>query len=135
MLNKTIVQGRLTRDPEISYFSDFPRASFTVAWSEKYKDTETKLFLPCTAWRGTAQMLEKFFKKGQEIIVEGRLTTDTWTDTEGNEKSRLVMQVEKVNFCGTKSSNSSDQSLPSPEEDPDGFKNIPDGIAEELPFV
>ena len=62
MLNHMVLQGRLTRDPELrNTQSGTPVCSFTVAWSEKYKETETKLFLSCTAWRGTGEMVSKHF--------------------------------------------------------------------------
>jgi single-strand DNA-binding protein len=76
-----------------------------VAWSEKYKETETKLFLNCTAWRGTGEMVSKYFTKGKEIIVEGKLNTREWTDKEGNKRSTNEMVVDRVHFCGPKAGN------------------------------
>jgi single-strand DNA-binding protein len=124
----------LTKDIELKQAGGFSVTEFTVAWSEKYKETETKCFARCKAWRNTAEFLNKYFKKGQELVVEGKLVTESW-EKDGQTQSRTIVSVEKAHFCGTKSSNSNGQSLPSPEEDPDGFKNIPDGIEEELPFV
>lgn len=101
MLNHTVLQGRLTRDPELrNTQSGTPVCSFTVAWSEKFKETETKLFLNCTAWRGTGDMVSKYFSKGKEIIVEGKLSTREWTDKEGNKRSTNEMVVDRVHFCG-----------------------------------
>ena len=134
MVNHVVLHGRLTKDIELKQAGGFSVTEFTVAWSEKYKETETKCFARCKAWRNTAEFLNKYFKKGQELVVEGKLVTESW-EKDGQQQSRTIVSVEKVHFCGTKGSNSSGQSLPSPEEDPDGFKNIPDGIAEELPFV
>ena len=103
MLNKTTLQGRLTRDPEMRQTqSGVSVTSFTVAWSEKYKETETKCFLPCTAWRGTGELAAKYFRKGQEIIVEGSLSTREWTDKEGNKRTTIELTVDKVHFCGPK---------------------------------
>jgi len=88
MLNHTVVQGRLVADPELrTTQSGTSVCSFRVAWSEKYKETETKLFLSCTAWRGTGEMIAKYFSKGKEILVEGKLSTKSWddrTETSGN---------------------------------------------------
>lgn len=134
MVNHVVLHGRLTKDIELKQAGGFSVTEFTVAWSEKYKETETKCFARCKAWRNTAEFLNKYFKKGQELVVEGKLVTESW-EKDGQTQSRTIVSVEKAHFCGTKSSNSSGQSLPSPEEDPDGFKNIPDGIEEELPFV
>ncbi len=103
MLNHMTLQGRLTRDPELRRTgSGTAVASFTVAWSEKYKETETKLFLNCTAWRGTGEMVSKYFFKGKEIIVEGKLNTREWTDKEGGKHTTNEMTVERVHFCGPK---------------------------------
>lgn len=134
MVNHVVLHGRLTKDIELKQAGGFSVTEFTVAWSEKYKETETKCFARCKAWRNTAEFLNKYFKKGQELVVEGKLVTESW-EKDGQTQSRTIVSVEKAHFCGTKSSNSSGQSLPSPEEDPDGFKNIPDGIDESLPFV
>lgn len=103
MINKTIFQGRLTRDPELRHTnSDIPVASFTIAWSEKYKETETKCFLPCTAWRGIGEFVNKYFVKGQEIIVSGKLQTREWVDKEGNNRSTIELTVDEAHFCGKK---------------------------------
>ena len=73
-----------------------------MAWSEKYKETETKLFLELHAWRGTGEMVSKYFSKGKEIIVEGKLSTRKWTDKEGKQPYITEMTVERVHFCGPK---------------------------------
>jgi len=130
MLNRIILQGRLVRDIELKDVGGFAMAEFTVAWSEKYKDIEKKCFLRCVAWRSTAEFLQKYFKKGQEILIEGRMVTDTW-EKDGQKQSRTYCLIEKVNYCGSKSStgNSANENQPSSD-----FVNIPDGINEELPF-
>jgi single-strand DNA-binding protein len=103
MINQLILQGRLTRDPELrTTQSGVAVTSFTVAWSEKYKETETKLFLNCTAWRGTAEFVEKYFKKGQEILVRGKLSTRDWQDKEGNNRQSTELTADEVTFCGPK---------------------------------
>lgn len=103
MVNSTVLQGRLTADPELrKTSSDVSYCSFTVAWSEKYKEIETKCFLRCKAWRQTAEFLKKYFSKGQEIVVEGRLNTEEWEDKDGNKKSNTILSVMQINFCGPK---------------------------------
>lgn len=63
MINSVVIQGRLARDPEIKTTqSGVAVANFTVCWSDRYKETETRLFLPCKAWRGTAEFIEKYFR-------------------------------------------------------------------------
>lgn len=109
MLNHMTLQGRLCADPELrNTQSGVSVCSFRVAWSEKYKETETKLFLNCTAWRGTGEMVSKYFSKGKEIVVEGKLSTRDWTDKEGGKRTTNEMTVERVHFCGPKDNAASD---------------------------
>ena len=131
MINKVILQGRLVRDIEIKDVGGFNMTEFTVAWSDKYKDTEKKCFLRCKAWRSTADFLSKFFTKGQELIIEGQMITEEW-EKEGQKQSRSICNVEKVNFCGSKAGANTDNS---PKPSPDDFISIPDGLDEELPFT
>lgn len=103
MVNSTIIQGRMVRDAELRRTqSGTAVASFTVAWSEKYGDSERKLFLPCVAWKGTAEMASKWFGKGQEVVVEGKLTSRKWEDKNGNNRETIEMVVERMHFCGPK---------------------------------
>lgn len=101
MINKTIIQGRLTRDAELrSTTAGKSVASFTVAWSETFNNTERKLFLPCVAWGKTGEFIYKFFKKGAEIALEGKLTSRKWTDRDGNSRETMELNVETAHFCG-----------------------------------
>ena len=111
MLNKVIIQGRMTKDVEMKQTQGgIAYCTFTLAWSEKYKDTETKLFLPCKAWRGTADFIGKYMgAKGNEIILEGRLVTEQWQDKDGNNQSRTAMDVERAHFAGSKKADSADK--------------------------
>lgn len=131
MINKMILQGRLTADPELRKTqSDISVCSFTVAWSEKRNEIETKCFMRCTAWRGTAEFLTNYFKKGQEIVVEGKMSTREWTDNEGKNRTALELTVEGVHFCGSKTNNTNSASTP--VSTTDGFENIE--TDEDLPF-
>lgn len=132
MINKMILQGRLTADIELRRTqSDVANTEFTIAWSEKYKEVETRCFMRCKAWRQTAEFLDKYFRKGQEILIEGHMVTEEW-EKDGDKKSRTICLIDKVNFCGSKSNNGS--SIP-PKTDADGFVSIPDDVEDdELPF-
>lgn len=132
MINKMILQGRLTADIELRRTqSDVANTEFTIAWSEKYKEVETRCFMRCKAWRQTAEFLDKYFRKGQEILIEGHMVTEEW-ENDGDKKSRTICLIDKVNFCGSKSNNGSNIS---PKTDVDGFVNIPDDVEDdELPF-
>ncbi len=104
MVNHLVLQGRLVADPELRHTqSGVPVCSFRVAWSKKYKETETKLFLSCTAWRGTGELVAKHFCKGKEILVEGELSTQSWQDSEGNPRQTTELTAERVHFVGSKS--------------------------------
>lgn len=101
MVNRTILQGRLCADPEMRRTNNGTAVcSFRVAWSETIKDRETKLFLNCVAWQGAAELICKYFRKGKELAVEGRLSTREYDDRDGNRRSVTEMTVDRVHFCG-----------------------------------
>ena len=132
MINHMTLQGRLTRDPELRHTnSGVPVCSFTVAWSEKYKEQETKLFMPCTAWRATGEMVSRNFFKGKEIAVEGKLSTRDWTDNEGNKRQAIELSVDRVHFCGPKEGSGGNAPEPSAPQTQNFTELNDDG---ELPF-
>ena len=142
MVNRIVLQGRLTDDVELKKTqSDVAYCEVTVAWSDKYKDVETKCFLRVKAWRHNAEFLSKYFKKGQELVVEGRMITEQWEDQEGDKKSRTICQADSFNFCGPKKDNSDNGSNdnsdsndePKPSAD-DGFMQVPEGEDDGLPI-
>ncbi len=101
MINRMILQGRLCADPEMRRTnSGTAVCSFRVAWSETVKDRETKLFLNCVAWQGTAELVCKYWQKGQQILLEGRLSTRDYDDRDGNKRSVTELTVDRVHFCG-----------------------------------
>lgn len=128
MINHTVIQGRMTADPELRHTGNqTPVCSFTIAWSEKYKETETTLFLDCVAWRSTGEMIARNFTKGREIIVEGKLCTRRWQDKDGNNRSKVELTVDRMHFCGPKQDA---HSAPAANEN---FQPIT-GDDEDLPF-
>ena len=129
MLNKTVIQGRFTADPEVQDKGGFNMCEFTVAWSEKYKERETKCFLRCKAWRSQAEHIGKFFHKGQECVIEGRLETEQW-EKDGQKQSRQILNVEKIHFCGPKT-NGTETAASAPDE---GFMKVDETEQEDLPF-
>ena len=134
MLNHFSLQGRLCADPELrTTQSGTSVCSFRVAWSEKYKETETKLFLNCTAWRGTGEMVSKYFSKGKEIVVEGKLSTRDWTDRDGNKRTSDELTVDRVHFCGPKDGNGApSNNAPAPSDGHSDFAEAEDDG--KLPF-
>ena len=102
MLNKIFIHGRLTRDPELrTTQSGTPVASFTVAVDRDYADQsgsrETD-FIDCVAWRQGAEFVSKYFRKGQLIIVDGRLTSRKWTDKDGNKRTSWEIIADHTYF-------------------------------------
>lgn len=131
MVNRIILQGRLTADPELKETqSGIKYLESTVAWNEKYKDTETVCFLRCKAWRHNAEFIANYFHKGDQLVVEGRMVTESWTDNEGQNKSRTICSVDKVNFCGS----SNGKAPKDAASDIDKWVAVGSGDDDELPF-
>lgn len=108
MLNHIIIQGRLTRDPELRRTQGGAAvASFTVAVERNAKaqdGTRQTDFIDCVAWRGAGEFVSKHFRKGNLAIVEGRLELRDWTDREGNKRRNAEINVASVYFCESKKS-------------------------------
>ena len=139
MLNQATIQCRLTRDVELRATKNGTSvASFAVAWSEKYKDNEQKLFIPCIAWGTQAEFVSKFFCKGKECIVDGKLTSRQWEDKNGNKRETIELIVNRVHFCGSNGQSGGNQTAGDnqPIGDPMaplGFAALP-GDDGDLPF-
>ena len=102
MLNKIIVMGRLTRDPELRRTgSGTAVTSFTLAVDRDFKDQsgnkETD-FIDVVAWRNTAEFVSKFFAKGRMAIVEGRLQIRDWQDKDGGKRRSAEVVADNVYF-------------------------------------
>ena len=110
MINKMILHARFTEDVDLrTTQNDNSVASFTIAWSEKYGQTEQTLFLNCVAWNNQAEFISKYFKKGDMVVVEGKLTTRSYEDGNGDKKYVTELIVEKAHFCGNKQDSKSQQ--------------------------
>lgn len=114
MLNKVIIMGRLTKDPELkTTASDISVCSFTVAVDRRFqKNSEDRQadFIPVVAWRNTAEFVSRYFAKGRMINIVGSLQTRTWDDPEGKKHYVTEVVAEEVNFCGDKKSDNNDGS-------------------------
>ena len=133
MLNKIILMGRLTRDPELRRTqSGTAVASFTLAVDRDYKpqdgERETD-FIDIVAWRGTGEFVSKYFTKGRMAVVEGRLQVRDWTDKDGNKRRSTEVVADNVYFGDSKRSESGTPAEPSGE-----FQEVPDEEKGELPF-
>ena len=144
-MNKVILMGRLTRDPEVRYggANNSAVARFSLAVDRRFKregDEQTADFINCVAFGKTAEFIEKYAKKGTKFVVEGRIQTGSYTNKDGQKVYTTDVVCESVEFAESKSTSSNNSAnsaagSSAPTEDPgDGFMNIPDGIDEELPF-
>ena len=133
MLNKIILMGRLTRDPELRRTqSGTAVASFTLAVDRDYKpqdgERETD-FIDIVAWRGTGEFVSKYFSKGRMAVVEGRLQVRDWKDKDGAKRRSTEVIADNVYFGDSKRSESSTQEAQAGE-----FQELPEEEKGELPF-
>ena len=152
-MNKVILMGRLTRDPDVRYSageSGTSVARYTLAVDRRFnkRDGEaTADFISCVAFGRSAEFAEKYFHQGLKVVVTGRIQTGSYTNREGQKVYTTEVVVEDQEFAESKASSDSyaaahprteaapATSMPSPSAaSADGFMNIPDGIDEELPF-
>ena len=148
-MNKVILMGRLTRDPNVHYTAgDNPMgiARYTLAVDRRIKreGEATADFISCIAFGKAAEFAEKYFRQGIRIVVSGRIQTGSYTNRDGAKVYTTDVIIEEQEFAESKNSaagNSNAQSnmaagqtIGNTTVDADGFMNIPDGIDEELPF-
>ena len=150
-MNKVILMGSLTRDPEVRYSqgeSPMAIARYTLAVDRKSRnnnDGQTADFINCTAFGRQGEFAEKYLRKGTKIAVTGRIQTGSYTNKDGVKVYTTDVIVEEAEFAESKNSagtdggyagnsNFSGGGRPEPMSAGDGFMNIPDGIDEELPF-
>ena len=107
MLNKAILMGRLTRDPELRHTqSNTAVCGFTLAVNRDYvpQGGQTTDFIEVVAWGKTAEFVSKYFAKGQLVAVTGRLQTGNWEDKQGNKRITVEVNAEEVHFAEPKRS-------------------------------
>ena len=148
-MNKVVLVGRLTRDPEVRYSQGDNAtavARYTVAVDRKFKrDGEpTADFIPCVVFGRSAEFAEKYFRQGMRVLVSGRLQTGSYVNKDGQRVYTTEVILDDQEFADSKGAASDmsgyGQSAPSQRPAPtsaigDGFMNIPDGVEDEgLPF-
>ena len=148
-MNKVILMGRLTRDPEIRYANNENNtciANYTLAVDRRFKrqgDEQTADFIRCVAMGKGGEFAEKYLHQGTKIVVEGRIQTGSYTNKDGQKILTTELWVESQEFAESKaaSAQNGNQNASAPtrpnvaQNDSDGFMNIPDAIEEELPFA
>ena len=151
-MNKVILMGRLTRDPEVRYSAgdnSLAIARYTLAVDRRFKrDGEaTADFISCVAFGRAAEFAEKYFRQGIKIAISGRIQTGSYTNREGQKVYTTDVVVEEQEFAESKNAGGNNGGYSAPQHNnpapsantsdlgsADGFMNIPDGIDEELPF-
>lgn len=136
-MNRVILTGRLTKDPEIRDGGNTKVAKFTVAAQRNFKDKDGKYgadFILCTAFGKRAEILEKYFHKGSLIGVVGRINTGSYTDKDGKKVFTTDVAVEDVEFIGSKADNESAKPEAPAQNASDGFMNIPNTVDDFIPF-
>lgn len=155
-MNKVILMGRLTRDPEVRYSQGASQTSvarFSVAVDRRFKregepDAD---FFNCTAFSKTAEFVERYLHKGTKIVLSGRVQNDNYTNKDGQMVYSVRIMVDEIEFAESKNASGGNGdggyhnsynnggfagggNAPAASGAGDGFMNIPDGIDEELPF-
>ena len=147
-MNKAILMGRLTKDPEVRYTqgeNQMAIARYTLAVDRRFSrsgDDNTADFIQCVAFGKAGEFAERYFRKATKIAVTGRIQTGSYTNRDGVKVYTTEVVVEEQEFAESKNSSSNSEggnygnSQPKavPAAADDGFMNIPDGIDEELPF-
>lgn len=153
-MNKVILMGRLTRDPDVRYGADGQGgyARYTLAVDRRFKrqgEEQTADFIPCVVFGRGVEFTEKYLRQGTKVVVTGRIQTGSYTNKDGNKVYTTDVVVEEQEFAESKAAASMGESnmggyqqassAPTKPAEPieeagDGFMNIPDAIEEELPF-
>ena len=134
-MNKVILIGRLTKDPEIRR-SSITVARFNLAVDRRFKreGEATADFISCVAFGKTAEFIEKYIRKGTKICVEGRIQTGSY-EKDGVKHYTTDIVVENVEFAESKMASAAGDDTPQPAPvDSDEFMTVPDDIADKLPF-
>jgi single-strand DNA-binding protein len=127
-VNKVTLGGRLTRDVELRYTPNQTAvADFGLAINRKYKDKEDTCYIDLTAWGKTAEIIQKYFKKGSEILIFGFLTFEQWKAQDGSKRSKLKVTVESFEFVGSANKGNSGQA-----ENESDREDYPNG--DDIPF-
>lgn len=139
MLNHVTIMGRLTRDPELRHTqSGTAVTSFTLAVDRDFKDKnsgETATdWISCTAWKGTAEFVSRYFQKGRMAVVDGRLQTRSYQDRDGNKRTAVEVVADHVYFGDSKKKESEGNAPEDelPEDKPQAFADVEDDG--DLPF-
>ena len=133
-MNKVILMGRLTRDPEIRYSNNIAIGRYAIAVDRRHQQEgsqQTADFINVVTFGKAAEFAEKYLKKGTKVLVTGRIQTGSYTNKDGQKVFTTDVVAEDQEFCEKKTDGSTAQRNEGPT---DGFMSIPDGIEDDLPF-
>lgn len=139
-MNKVIEMGRLTRNPDVRYTTGenpMAIARFTMAVDRRGKKQEGQQnadFIPCVAFGKLGEFAEKYLKQGIRIVLEGRITTGSYTNKDGQKVYTVEVTAENIEFAESKGASDGSGTEPQSYAGGDGFMQIPDGYDEDLPF-
>lgn len=142
-MNRVILMGRLTRDPEVRYSSgekSMAIARYTLAVDRGFKrggdsTEQTADFIPCIAFDKAGEFAEKYFRQGMRVLVSGRIQTGSYTNKEGQKVYTTEIIIDTQEFADSKGAGDSNYHTSASSASNDGFMNIPDGVDDEgLPF-
>ena len=140
-MNKVILLGRLTRDPDVRYSSGENSAAvarYTLAVDRRFRregDSATADFIGCVAFGRQAEFAEKYLRQGTKIAITGRIQTGSYTNREGRKVYTTDVVVEEQEFAESKNAERPREQGVAPQADMDGFMTIPDGVDEDIPFM
>ena len=133
-MNKVILMGRLTRDPEVrcAQSSATTIGRFSLAVDRKYKreGQPEADFFTCTGFNKTAEFMEKYLKKGTKVVVEGSIQNDNYTNKDGEKVYSTQIMIESIEFAESKGAKTEGPA----QNGGSDFVDVPDGLVEELPF-
>lgn len=130
-MNFVALMGRLTKDPEAKQNQTTNLTRFSLAVDRRGKRDEADFF-NCTAFGKTADFICQYFKKGNRILISGRIQNDNYTASDGSKRSAVQIIVDQAEFCESKQQQTEKTLEPKPDEN--GFMDIPLDSLEELPF-
>ena len=142
-MNKVVLMGRLTRDPDVRYTRGeraIAVANYTLAVDRRGRKSQegeqNADFIQCTAFDKAGEFAEKYFRQGMRVLISGRIQTGSYTDRDGKKVYTTQVIIEEQEFADSKGSGGEKGQKPQQTNvDADGFMNIPDGVEDEgLPF-
>ena len=139
-MNKVILLGRLTRDPDVRWTQGPEQsavARYTLAVDRRFQKEggSTADFIGCVAFGRQAEFAEKYLSQGTKIAITGRIQTGSYTNREGRKVYTTDVVVEEQEFAESKNAERPREQGAAPQADMDGFMTIPDGVDEDIPFM